>query len=151
MSGRYRGNAYGDRAHVPDATRTNLGRAAATLAADLTPARRERKDTPLKHLLVYYGGAMASTPEARAEGLKAWDAWFKDLGTAVVDGGNPFTGKVKSVSADGAIGDGPIARIASGYSILEAGSIDEAAKMAAGCPVLKSGGQIAVYETVNAM
>jgi hypothetical protein len=105
----------------------------------------------LKYLLVYYGGAMASTPEARAEGMKAWDAWFTVLGKAKVDGGNPFSGKVKSVSADGAIGDGPIARIASGYSILEAGSIDEAAKMATGCPVLKSGGQIAVYETVNAM
>ena len=105
----------------------------------------------MKYLLVYYGGATASTPEARAEGMKTWDAWFKDLGKAVVDGGNPFTGKVKSVSSDGTVGDGPIARIASGYSILEAGSIDEAAKIATGCPVLKSGGQIAVYETFNAM
>ena len=105
----------------------------------------------MKYLLVYYGGAMASTPEAQAELMKAWEAWFTGLGKAVVDGGNPFSGKVKSVSSGGAIGDGPIARIASGYSILEAGSIDEAAKMATGCPVLKSGGQIAVYETVNAM
>ena len=105
----------------------------------------------MKYLLVYYGGAMAGTPEAQAEVKKAWDAWFKVLGKAAVDGGNPFTGKVKSVSSDGAVGDGPIARIASGYSILEAGSIDEAAKMATGCPVLKSGGQIAVYETFNAM
>lgn len=105
----------------------------------------------MKYLLVYYGGAMASTPEAQAEVMKTWDAWFQVLGKAVVDGGNPFSGKVKSVSSDGAIGDGPIARIASGYSILEAGSIGEAAKMATGCPVLKSGGQIAVYETFNAM
>ncbi|HEY8730748.1 MAG TPA: hypothetical protein VIN69_02085 [Candidatus Limnocylindria bacterium] len=105
----------------------------------------------MKYVLVYYGGAMASTPAAQAEGMKAWDAWFKDLGKAAVDGGNPFSGKVKSVSAGGVIGDGPIARIASGYSILEAGSIDEAAKLATGCPVLKSGGQIAVYETVKAM
>ena len=105
----------------------------------------------MKYLLVYYGGAMASTPDAQAEVVKTWEAWFKGLGKAVVDGGNPFSGKVKSVSSGGAIGDGPIARIASGYSILEAGSIDEAAKMATGCPVLRSGGQIAVYETVNAM
>lgn len=110
-----------------------------------------RKGHTVKHLLVYYGGAMASTPEAQAEVKKAWEAWFKVLGKAVVDGGDLFSGKVKSVSSDGAVGDGPIARIASGYSILEAGSIDEAAKMATGCPVLKSGGQIAVYETFNAM
>lgn len=105
----------------------------------------------MKYLLVYYGGVMASTPEAQAEVMKTWEAWFKVLGKAAVDGGNPFSAKVKSVSSDGAISDGPIARIASGYSILEAGSLDEAAKMATGCPVLKSGGQIAVYETINAM
>lgn len=105
----------------------------------------------MKYLLVYYGGAGANTPDAQAEAKKSWDAWFKVLGKAVVDGGNPFSGKVKSVSSDGAVGDGPIARIASGYSILEADSIDDAAKMATGCPVLKSGGQIAVYETINAM
>ena len=105
----------------------------------------------MKYVLVYYGGAMGATPAAQAEALNAWDVWSKNLGKAVVDLGNPFSGKVKSVAPDGTIGDGPIARIASGYSILEAATIDEAAKMAASCPVLKGGGQIAVYETFNAM
>ena len=105
----------------------------------------------MKYLLVYYGGGMPSSPPEKEAVLKAWTAWYQGLGAAVVDRGNPFSDKMKSVAADGAVSNAPIARPASGYSIVEAASIDAAAKMAQGCPVLKGGGQIAVYETVNAM
>jgi len=73
------------------------------------------------------------------------------LGPAVVDGGNPFSGAVNKIKPDGTIAKGPIGQRATGYSILEAGSLDKATKMAKGCPIIKSGGQIAVYETFNAM
>lgn len=106
----------------------------------------------MSYLLLYYGGSMPSTPAEQAEVLKAWQAWYAALGKAAVkDEGNPFSGKIKSVGPDGTISNAPIARPASGYSIVEAESIDAAAKMAQGCPVLKSGGQIAVFETFNAM
>jgi hypothetical protein len=39
----------------------------------------------------------------------------------------------------------------SGYSIVEAPSLEAATKMAKGCPILRSGGQVAVYETFDAM
>ena len=53
--------------------------------------------------------------------------------------------------ADGTVTKVPAAQRASGYSILEAPSLDKATKMAKGCPIVKSGGQISVYETFNAM
>jgi len=68
-----------------------------------------------------------------------------------VDGGNPFSDKVKSVGSDGKVKDGPTGQRVTGYSIVEAGSVDQAAEMAKGCPVLTGGGQITVYETFNAM
>jgi len=37
--------------------------------------------------------------------------------------------------------------MASGYTIVEAGSLDEAVKMAQGCPVLAGGAEISVFET----
>jgi hypothetical protein len=40
---------------------------------------------------------------------------------------------------------------ASGYSILTAGSLDEAVDKAKGCPVLKGGASITVYETFAVM
>ncbi len=105
----------------------------------------------MKYLLVYYGGGMPETPAAQARVLKQWGTWFTKLGPAVVDGGNPFTGAVNKVKADGTIAKGPIGRRATGYSILEAASLDKATRMAKACPIVKSGGEIAVYETFNAM
>ena len=105
----------------------------------------------MKYLLVYYGGGMPETPAAQARVLKQWGKWFEKLGPAVVDGGNPFSGAVNKVNPDGTVKKGPIGKRATGYSILEAGSLDKATKMARACPIVKSGGQIAVYETFNAM
>jgi hypothetical protein len=105
----------------------------------------------VKYLLVYYGGGMPETAAAQARVLKQWDKWFQKLGPAVVDGGNPFSGKVHKVKADGTVTKVPAAQRASGYSILEAASLDKATKMAKGSPIVKGGGQIAVYETFNAM
>jgi hypothetical protein len=58
---------------------------------------------------------------------------------------------VKSVASDGKVKDGATGERANGYSIVEAGSVDQAAELAKGCPVLASGGRITVYETFNAM
>jgi hypothetical protein len=105
----------------------------------------------VKYLLVYYGGGMPETPAAQARVLKQWDKWFTKLGPAVVDGGNPFSGAANKIKPDGTVAKGAVGTKASGYSILEAGSLDKATKMAKGCPIIKSGGQITVYETFNAM
>ncbi len=102
-------------------------------------------------LLLYSGGSMPETEAAQAESMQAWGAWYGGLGAATVDGGNPFTPGAKSVHGDGSVSDGPIGSRASGYSILKADSIDDAVKMAKGCPVLKMGGEISVYETFNVM
>ena len=104
-----------------------------------------------KYLLVFYGGGMPETPAAQARVLKQWEKWYGKLGPAVADAGNPFSGAVNKVKPDGTVAKGPIGQRATGYSILDAGSLDAATKMAKGCPILKSGGQIAVYETLSTM
>jgi len=105
----------------------------------------------VKYLLVYYGGGMPETPAAQARVLMQWEKWFAKLGPAMVDGGNPFSGAVNKIRADGSVGKGAIGKRANGYSIIEAASLDKATKAAKGCPIIKSGGEIAVYETFNAM
>ena len=103
-----------------------------------------------KYLLLYRGGSMPETEEAQAAVMKAWDAWFHELGPAVADGGNPFTpGAAKAIGADGAISDA--SSNASGYSVLEADSLDHATTLAKGCPVLQGGASIEVYETFDVM
>lgn len=100
------------------------------------------------YVLVYHGGAMAETEAAQAEVMQAWTDWFTKLGPAVVDGGNPAS-RTKLIGGDGSVSDDPSGP--SGYSVISAGSIDEAVELAKGCPVLKGGSTIQVVETFQAM
>ena len=100
------------------------------------------------YVLVFHGGSMPESQEEGAQVMKAWTDWFAVLGDALVDGGNPAS-RTKTIAANGSVSDdasGP-----SGYSILKAGSIDEAVELAKGCPVLAGGASIQVVETFIAM
>lgn len=100
-------------------------------------------------LLTYHGeGGMPTTEAERAESMKAWTAWFTQLGGAVVDPGNP-TSHAKAISPDGSVMDatsGP-----TGYSIIKADSLDAAVALSKGCPVLAVGQVVVVSETFAAM
>ena len=105
----------------------------------------------MRYLLVYYGGSMPDTPAQQARVMKQWTTWFTKLGPAVVDPGNPFSGGVNKIKADGTVAKGPVGQRASGYSIIEAPTLHKATKLAKTCPVIKGGASVAVYETFNVM
>jgi len=104
-----------------------------------------------KYLYVYHGGG--SMPQSKEEGekiMQAWMGWFGQLGKAVVDGGNPV-GMSKTVTSNGSVSANGGANPASGYSIVEASSIDDATAKAKGCPILANGGSVEVAEIIPAM
>jgi hypothetical protein len=103
------------------------------------------------YLLVYSGGGMPETEAEGAQVMQAWGAWMASLGPALKDGGNPFTPQAKTIEPDGSVSEGAVSAPLSGYSIISAGSLDEAVTMAKGCPVLKSGARIHVFETFDVM
>ncbi|HZO95849.1 MAG TPA: hypothetical protein VFB42_00605 [Gaiellaceae bacterium] len=94
-----------------------------------------------KFVFLYTGGG---TPESEEEGkrlMAAWQGWLAGLGDAAVDRGNPFGA---SASASGGATSG-----ISGYTIVEAGSLDEAVGKTRGCPLLEGGrGNVEVYEAI---
>lgn len=98
-----------------------------------------------KYVYVYTGGQMADTPEAQEQAMQAWGAWFGTLGDAVTDGGNPF-GASTTVKSGGSV-TGAASGL-TGYSIVQADSLEEAAAKADGCPILQSGGNVEVYEAI---
>jgi hypothetical protein len=101
------------------------------------------------YLLTFYGGSgMAPTQEEQAQSLAAWQAWFGQLGDALVDGGNP-TSQSRAVSPDGSVMDATMAP--TGYSIIKADNLDSAVKAAQMCPVLADGATVVVSETFAAM
>jgi hypothetical protein len=67
------------------------------------------------------------------------------IGDALADG-NPFTANAKSLSPDGTLSDGPVGPMASGYSLIKAGSMDDAVEMARDCPAKLSGASISISE-----
>ena len=76
--------------------------------------------------------------------MHAWTTWYGDLVAAIVDGSNPF-GPSASVAADGSVRPDGASRL-TGYTILQADSRAATTGMAKGCPVLRSGGSMEVYE-----
>lgn len=101
------------------------------------------------YVLLYSGGKMPESEAEQAAVLKDWEAWFTNLGGALVSPGDPFTPMAKTIAGDGKVSDGPVGTLASGYSIIKADSLDAAAALAKGCPVLKGGAKISVYETFH--
>lgn len=102
------------------------------------------------YVLIYQGGSMPETDQERKQVMDAWTAWFGTLGSAVKDPGNPFSGAAKTLATDGSVSDG-VTGSASGYTILSADSIDEAATLAKGCPVLQGGASLTIHETFDVM
>lgn len=100
------------------------------------------------YVLVYHGGSMPEGEKAQADAMAAWGAWFGQLGSALVDGGNPAS-RTKRIAGDGSVSDDPSGP--SGYSIISAASIDEAVELAKGCPVLQGGSTVQVVETFAVM
>jgi hypothetical protein len=103
-----------------------------------------------KYLLVFHGGGMPETDEEQQRVMAAWTDWYGALGAAVADPGNPI-GRTMTIASDGAVSEGGGANPASGYAVIESGSIDEAVAASKGCPILASGGSVEVAETFDVM
>ncbi|MEM7095007.1 MAG: hypothetical protein AAF567_18545 [Actinomycetota bacterium] len=100
-----------------------------------------------KFVFTYSGGnGMPETEAEQAEVMAKWEAWFGNLGAAVLDGGAPFS-HATSISPDGSTS--PTVGGLTGYSIVDAGDMDAAVAMAKGCPVLESGGSVEVSAALD--
>ena len=95
-----------------------------------------------KYVYVYYAGK-----DTDAGDDAAWGKWFGDLGNKLVDGGNPFGTDGQAVHIGGVM---PVAeKPVTGYSIITAGSMEEATELAKGCPLISSkDGAVCVYEAL---
>jgi hypothetical protein len=101
-----------------------------------------------KYLFVYHGGSTPATKEDQAKAMAAWGQWFGSMGKAVIDGGNPV-GKSTTVKSNGSIVKDGGANPASGYSLIEAASLDDALAKAKSCPLLAAGGSVEVAQAMD--
>jgi len=99
-----------------------------------------------KFLLITRGGTMPDSPEEGAKVMQAWTAWFTEIGSAIMDPGNPVS-QVRTIAADGSVGSGDAHSI-TGYTIINADDLDGAVALAKGAP-LGDGMSIEVAETAT--
>ena len=103
-----------------------------------------------KFLFVYHGGKKPVTQEEIDKVLQEWGEWFGSMGSDVIDGGNPV-GLSTTVNSDGSVMDNGGSNPTSGYSIIEAGSVQQAVEKAKGCPILQSDGSVELAEIMGMM
>jgi len=95
-----------------------------------------------KFVYIYTGGGMPENEEEGARLMKQWQDFLGGFGGDLVDIGAPF-GASQSVAGNGA------ATKATGYSVVNAASIDDAVARAKACPIFDRGGNVEVYEAIQ--
>lgn len=102
-----------------------------------------------QYLLLYSGGmGMQADPELQQKIMAEWGAWYEKMGSAIVDGGAPFADS-KHLTGNG-VEDGPLGDTpATGYTVIEADSLDAAAATCEGHPHINHGGQVQVYACID--
>ena len=100
------------------------------------------------YLVTYHDGpGLPSDPAVLQQMLAAFQTWVAGVGPAMIDPGAPL-GAAKTVSADGVV-DGQQEATIGGYTLLEAGSLDEAVALLRGHPYFSGGGALQVNESVR--
>ena len=93
-----------------------------------------------KFVFLTYG---YETPTKEIE--EAWGKWFASIGDKMVDGGSPL-GSGREISHTGTK-ELPLGMESlTGYCIINADNIDDAVKIAQGCPIITS---VRVYEAMS--
>jgi len=99
------------------------------------------------YIIAYYGGRKPESPEEGARHMAKWKAWVGGLGDAAANPGTPL-GKSRIVSSDGVSDDGG-ANPMSGFSVVDADSMEAAIEIAKACPFLDTGGTLEVAEMMG--
>ena len=90
------------------------------------------------YVFVYYGEPKFESAEAGTNYKQKWMAWMGGLGKALVNPGIPF-GKPKTVSSSGVSDARGGSNRVTGFSTVQADTIEAAIEMAKGCPHLEHG------------
>jgi len=98
-------------------------------------------------MLVYLGGEHSADPEEGKKHFEEYRKWLESLNDAVVSAANPLK-DTHVISSDGKSQAGS-STMMSGFTVLEAPSIEAAVLMSESCPFLKIGGTLEVSEMVD--
>ena len=96
------------------------------------------------YILAFQTGKTPKNAEHGAAIMAKWAAWMNRLGTAIVNPGAPLI-KSCTVTSIG-VGEGRGGNPMSGFTLVQAASMEAAIALTEGCPALENDGSIVVSE-----
>jgi len=100
-----------------------------------------------QYVIVYLGGNQPSSPEEGKQHFSKYMEWLSSLGDSAVSPANPLK-DTNTVNPDGTITSGGTSTM-SGYTIIEANSMEAALSIAKACPFLDIGSSLEVSELME--
>ncbi|QJB31790.1 transcription initiation protein [Chitinophaga oryzae] len=109
----------------------------------------------MKNFLFLFRSDFSSTakrsPEEMQNNTKMWMDWIGGIAAQnkLADRGNRLEQTGKVVRPNNVVTDGPFTEIKEtlgGYTVVQASSLEEAAELAQGCPILAFGGNVEIRE-----
>ena len=98
-------------------------------------------------VFVYLGGNQPSNPEEASKHFSKYMEWLSSLGESVISPMIPVK-DTSTVSPDGTVREGGSSAM-SGFTIIEADSMEAALAVAQACPFLEIGGSLEVSELMQ--
>jgi len=83
-------------------------------------------------IITYLGGDSPSVPEEGRQHFARYQEWLSSLGDSAISPANPFR-NTNTVNPDGTVAAGSSASM-SGYTIIEADTLETTLKLAKACP-----------------
>ncbi len=100
-----------------------------------------------QYFITYLGGDKPSSPEAGKQHMSKYRNWLSSLGKSAVSPANPLK-NTSTVNSDGSVSGGGKTSM-SGFTIIEADSMESALFIAKSCPFLEIGGSLEVSELMQ--
>ena len=100
-----------------------------------------------QYVIVYLGGDQPSSPEEGKQHFAKYKEWLSSLGDSAVSPANPLK-DTSTVNSDGTVTTGSTTSM-SGFTIIEADSMEAALLIAKACPFLDIGGSLEVSELME--
>ena len=97
-----------------------------------------------QYIITYLGGDKPSGSEEAKQHLARYREWLSSLGDSAVSPANPLK-NTSTLHSDGSVTKGGMTTM-SGYTIIEADSMEAALSIAKVCPFLDVGGSLEVSE-----
>jgi hypothetical protein len=100
-----------------------------------------------QYVITYLGGNPPSSAEEGKQHMSKYMEWLSSLGESAVSPANPLK-NTSTVNSDGSVTSGGKTSM-SGFTIIEADSMESALAVAKSCPFLEVGGSLEVSELMQ--